>query len=153
MQQWYQKTPIPLAGPATNTSALAQWLLEGHAAQRIVAAWHLGWGPAMATGGGPWVQPLLAATLADDYGPVRFIAARSLRAQPGRASLDYDFLAPPARRSELANRLVESMAAAASPRDQAGRAETLQTPSGQPDIGRIREALARQDKRSITVSE
>ena len=150
---WYQHAPIPLTPSATNTSALAQWLLEGHAAQRVIAAWHLGWAPAMATGGGPWLQPLLAATLADDYGPVRFVAARSLRSQPGMAPFQYDFLADPARRAAVATQLMETASAPRPEPRTAARPERLQTPTGAPDLPRIRESLARQDKRSITVSE
>ena len=153
MGKWYGTPPVPLAGAATNTSALAQWLLEGHAAQRVVAAWHLGWPPAMATGGGTWVQPLLAATLADDYGPVRFVAARSLRNQPGMGRLDYDFLAPPAQRTAAASRLMESLGQPRPSPQAPVQAERLQLPGGGTDMPRVREALARQDKRSITVSE
>lgn len=151
--KWYQHVPVTLPSSATNTSALAQWLLEGHAAQRVIAAWHLGWKPAMTTGGGPWVQPLLAATLADDYGPVRFVAARSLRSQPGMGQLPYDFLAPAARRAALAQQLVESLPKSTPEAPKAPRPECIQAPDGSTDLARIREALTRQDKRSITVSE
>ena len=107
----------------------------------------------MATGGGPWLQPLLAATLADDYGPVRFVAARSLRSQPGMAPFQYDFLADPARRAAVATQLMEAMPSHPPERPPDARPERLQTSAGPADIPRIREALARQDKRSITVSE
>ena len=49
--------------------------------------------------------PYLAQLLADPYDAVRLIAERSLRAQPGFANLEYDFMAPPSERSAVRLRL------------------------------------------------
>jgi hypothetical protein len=67
--------------------------MSGDAATRVVVAAQLGWEPAQRASGSGWQAQLLVAALDDPYAAVRFVAARSLRALPGFAELDYDFIA------------------------------------------------------------
>ncbi|MFM7102481.1 MAG: cytochrome c3 family protein [Verrucomicrobiota bacterium] len=149
--RWYRQPAVELPPGAGQLSAAAQWLLQGHAAQRVIAAWHFGWEPALQAGGGAWVAPLLAATLADDYGPVRFVAARSLRQQPGFAELAVDFLAAPDERRRTAEEVLDRAAA----REPAGpgRSERLQLPDGRPDRAALETLRQAQDRRPVTVKE
>jgi len=90
----YDIPPLLLTDDQTHRSAALLWLLKGHAAQRVIAAWHFGWAPAQETSGNQWLAPFLAPLLQDPYGVVRYVAARSLRSLPDFTDFDYDFLAP-----------------------------------------------------------
>lgn len=149
--RWYRQPAVELPPESGKVSAAAQWLLQGHAAQRVIAAWHFGWKPALQTGGGAWVAPLLAATLADDYGPVRFVAARSLRQQEGFADLAVDFLAAPDDRRRASEEVLARIAGhqPASP----GRSERLQDPDGRLDRAALESLRQAQDRRPVTVKE
>jgi len=149
--KWYGRAPVPLPEDSREISAAADWLLRGHAAQRLIAAWHLGWEPARQTGGGRWLVPLLATAISDDYGPVRFVAGRSLRAQDGMAGLDPDFIAPESVRKAYTRKLLDAESARSA--SAKGRVERLEQPDGRPDVLRINGLLERQDRRSVTVKE
>ena len=59
------------------------------------------------TSGDQWMAPYLGQLLVDPYDAVRFIAARSLRKLPGysQQTLNYDFLAEPAMRDAVRQRV------------------------------------------------
>ncbi|MCC6233362.1 MAG: hypothetical protein IT580_12005, partial [Verrucomicrobiales bacterium] len=92
--RWYGQAPEPLTEEQRSISAALLWLLKGHAAQRVIVAWHLGWAPAQAASGADWLAPFQAQLLADDYGVVRYVAEHRLRKLPGFADYRRDFLAP-----------------------------------------------------------
>jgi hypothetical protein len=69
-------------------------LLKGDAVQRAVAAWHLGWDPALETTKAGWQTRLLSQALGDSYAAVRYLSERSLRKFPEFRDLDYDFSRP-----------------------------------------------------------
>ena len=81
-----------------TTAASAVWLLNGDAGQRALAAWHMGWEPALLASGSGWQSPLLADTLTDPYSAVRYIAHKALVKQPGFLAYKYDFVADEAKR-------------------------------------------------------
>lgn len=149
--KWYGRKPVALGEADRDVSALALWVLKGHAAQRVVAAWHFGWEPAKAAGGGDWMGPVLASALADDYGPVRYVAARSLRAQGSVSLSDYDFRASGEVLRRVSDSLLETLASKGSGR--AGVPARLERVDGRGDVDRIRALLKQQDRRSVTVSE
>jgi hypothetical protein len=95
MSEWYGH-PSPELDPIDSEVAVAVVdALRGNAAQRALVAWHLGWQPALeATQGAPWAPFLLAQLLDDPYDAIRYIAHRSLRAHPGYANFEFDFVAP-----------------------------------------------------------
>lgn len=152
LAKWFGRKPVSLDEKDRDISAVARWLIEGHAAQRIIAAWHFGWEPAMKTGGGDWIKPLLSLTLADDYGAVRFVAARSLRSQPRTGRFEFDFLASQSERRTVADQLLKQFLtntpAASNP-----RTDRFEDASGKLDRTRLTEMLKRQDRRSVTVKE
>jgi hypothetical protein len=99
LQRWYGQPPAPLPDDERRYSATLLHLFKGEAGQRALAAWSLGWPPAQEASGRGWLAPYLAHLLEDPYAAVRYVAARSLRTLPEYASVEYDFLAPPAARA------------------------------------------------------
>ena len=90
------------------------WLLKGDAGQRALAAWHMGWQPALEASGSGWQSPLLAELLNDPYSAVRYMAHKALARQPGFGGFEYDFVAyEPARLAQAALRLARRKAALA----------------------------------------
>jgi hypothetical protein len=96
LEQWYSITAPELDEDQSSISAIVLWALRGDAGQRALAAWHLGWKPALEISGTDWQAPYLAALLDDPYLAVRFMARRSLRKLPGFDGYQYDFLGPDA---------------------------------------------------------
>ena len=76
-----------------TTAASVIWLLKGDAGQRALAAWHMGWKPALEASGSGWQSPLLAELLDDPYSAVRYMAHKALTRQPGFEGFEYDFVA------------------------------------------------------------
>ncbi len=67
--------------PGEQGPAVVQWLLAGDAGQRAIAAWHLGWAPALEASQAPWAAGLLDEIARDDpYPAVRLVAERARRA-------------------------------------------------------------------------
>jgi len=95
---------VTLGSDDTSIAASLQWLLRGDAGLRAVVAQAMAWGPAQAASGTDWMAPFLAPLLDDPYDAVRFVASRTLRALPGFASLEYDFVAPSAARRDAQRR-------------------------------------------------
>ncbi len=93
MQEWYGHKPLPLTEEQTEISAAVLWMIKGHAAQRVIAAWHAGWEPAQEASGSDWLAPLQARLLEDPYGVVRYVAAKNLKRLPGMNAFEYDYLA------------------------------------------------------------
>ena len=85
------QTTVPKEHRTTAASVI--WLLKGDAGQRALAAWHMGWKPALEASGNGWQSPLLAELLADPYSAVRYMAHKALTRQPGFEGFEYDFVA------------------------------------------------------------
>ncbi|MCA9539075.1 MAG: hypothetical protein KC620_09310 [Myxococcales bacterium] len=146
---WYGQPPLPEVADDLGASAALAWLLRGDAVQRAAAAWHLGWAPARAASGDGWQAIYLAALLDDPYAVVRFIAARSLRAQPGFGDFEYDYTAAPADRLEAVERAATRWRAGPRPPDRAG----LLLEGGEPRWAIIRALRARRDDTEVRVNE
>jgi len=149
--RWYGQQPVALSDEQRDMAASLLWLLKGHAAQRVITAWHFGWAPAQAASGTGWTAPFLAPLLADGYGPVRFVAARSLRTLPGYADLPYDFLGAPADWTNAA-----TAAIARWPGDRPAtpvRPHLLLGADGSLDTNQIARLLREQDSRSVSIME
>jgi predicted CXXCH cytochrome family protein len=92
LAKWYEYEKLPLSEEQQFVSAALLWLLKGHAAQRAIAAWHVGWKPAQEASGSDWLAPHQAQLLADPYGVVRYVALHGLQTLPGFANFGYNFL-------------------------------------------------------------
>lgn len=94
LSERYGTAPVQLSRQQKDISAALLWMLKGHAAQRVIAAWHAGWEPAKETAGEDWQAPFLAYLLDDPYGVVRYVAAENLRKLKGFEAFEFDFMAP-----------------------------------------------------------
>ena len=95
-----KKTKTNVPDIHKTTAASAVWLLNGDAGQRAIAAWHMGWEPALIASGTGWQSPMLADSLNDPYSAVRYIANKALLKQPGFDSFKFDFVADEIERLE-----------------------------------------------------
>jgi predicted CXXCH cytochrome family protein len=150
--QRYGGTEVALTDEQKSVSAALLWLLKGHAAQRVITAWHLGWAPAQRTSGADWLAPFQARLLADPYGVVRYVAEHNLRKLPGFDAFRYDFLAS---ESEWQRHVAESLQqwnARAKPPSRVG-AEVLLHPDGTLMEKRIDTLLRERDNRPVSIAE
>jgi hypothetical protein len=93
LESWYGiPAPTTLTEDQRRIAAGVLWAVTGHANQRALIAWHMGWGPAAEASGSTWFGLYLAHLLCDPYPAVRFIAIRSLRRQPEFRDIEYDFV-------------------------------------------------------------
>lgn len=144
--------PLPLSNDDQTLSAAVSWLLKGNAAQRVIAAWHLGWKPAQTASGTDWLAPFAGQLLQDPYGVVRYVAARSLRSIPGYANIPFDFLAPEKELKQATETVVQRW----TERGGAGtrpNSNLLIGNDGKLIPGRIRDLLDKRDDRSVTIKE
>ncbi len=132
-----------------TTSAALLWLLKGDAAQRVIAAWHMAWPPAQAASGDQWQAPFLAELLDDPYGVVRYVAGSQLASLPGYEDLAYDFLAPPADRSQAQQRVQNQW----QPNASAHPGHTLQSDIGDLQRAKLQQFLAERNNRPVTIKE
>ncbi len=147
----YGHREVPLSEEQRTTSAALLWLLKGNAAQRVITAWHFGWEPAQKTSGTHWMAPFLSQSLADAYGPVRFVGARSLRTLPGYVDFKYDFLAGAVQWSNAVRMAVQRWPGI--PPEEGARPTVLLREGGTVDAGRFTVLLREQDRRSVTIME
>ena len=150
LSTWYRQPKVPLTEEQKTVPASLLWSLKGHAAQRLITAWHFGWKPAQAASGIDWSAPYIARLLDDSYGPVRFVAARSLRTLPGFADFKTDFLADAsglraAKTNVLARWTEARRTKPPAPADPA--------PANSLDEARIQRLLDEQDPRPVTIQE
>ena len=73
----------PPAEEQEEVAASLLMLLKGDAIQRAIAAWHMGWQPALEASGMVWQSPFLAKLLQDPYAQVRLLSYKSLKKMPG----------------------------------------------------------------------
>jgi hypothetical protein len=97
LEDWYGQARPELESDQAEISAALLWILSGHAGQRGLIAWHMGWEPAHEASGTDWMAPFLANTMLDDYAAVRHAGSRSLRTLPGYETFEYDYVRPEER--------------------------------------------------------
>jgi len=151
LKDWWGVPRPKLDDDQRDFAAGVLWALEGDAAQRALAAWHMGWEPAREASGTDWMVPLLAQLLEDPYEAVRFTAGRSLRGLPGFADFEHDFLADESRRA-AANAAVRS-AWEAQERSGEKRAELLLTSEGELQRETFQRLLLERDDTPVILSE
>jgi predicted CXXCH cytochrome family protein len=151
--EWYGYEPQTLSYEQQNIAAALNWLLNGHAAQRVIVAWHMGWKPAQEASGDDWLAPFVAKLLADPYGVVRYVAEHSLATLPGYADFKYNFLASPEALSKAADdaaRRWESVRGA--PPGRTGR-EVLIGADGKVIDAAVDWLQQRRDNRPVSIAE
>ena len=148
----YGQTPVPLSREQSAISAALLWLLKGHAAQRVIAAWHMAWPPAMEASGDHWQAPFQAQLLSDPYGVVRYVAAEGLSRLPGFEGFEYDFLSPEA--AQVAAKEQAMLHWEQNLRSPSTNPETtLQDPTAMVRKRILARFLSERDDRPITIKE
>ena len=135
-----------------TTAASVIWLLKGDAGQRALAAWHMGWKPALEASGSGWQSPLLAELLADPYSAVRYMAHKALTRQPGFEGFEYDFVA------DETSRLARRVAALTKWTPSTGNTPTnpntlLLDTDGQQLTNKVRQLIETRDNRPMRLRE
>ncbi|HXT38785.1 MAG TPA: multiheme c-type cytochrome [Candidatus Angelobacter sp.] len=156
LKQWYGQAIPELTNDQTNIADAVRLALAGDAGQRVLLAWHLGWGPALEISRTNWVAPILGQLLDDSYAAVRCVAERSLKqVMPGIVPTGYDYTLPPESRGP-----VESVVVGRWNREMT--AEQNQNPPGQTmvrlnDLTAMKEGIQRlirqQDQKPVRLRE
>jgi predicted CXXCH cytochrome family protein len=151
LSEWYGQPRPGLADEDTKISAATKLLLSGDTGQRALAAFSLGWEPALAASGNDWEAPLLAYALEDRYAAIRFIAYHSLAHLPGFGDFPYDFESVPDDWREAKQRAVslwQAGAAALPPRE-----ETLTGPGPTISTNMLSQLLEHRNNRPVHLRE
>lgn len=112
LQRWYQiEPPKELTRDQQTHASMLLDGLQGHAGQRALAAWSIGWKPAHQASRVDWAPPVLAQLLMDPYDAVRHIAHRSLRTLQGYEDFAFNYVGTPEERSQAAARVFHIWAA------------------------------------------
>jgi predicted CXXCH cytochrome family protein len=152
LSRWYGQPPEPLTTEQQSNAASLLWLLKGHAAQRVITAWHVGWQPAQAASGADWLAPFMAHLLDDPYGVVRYVAGLNLRRLPGFEDHALDFLAPSDELARQVRHVQDRWRARTNSLSRTGP-EILLTRGGRVLEGRVAELIANRDDRPVTIKE
>ena len=153
LSEWYHTPAVELSGEQQEISAALLGLLRGDAGQRALAAWSMGWEPAVQASGQGWLAPFLAELLDDPYSAVRYIAYRSLRRIRGFEDFKYDFVGPATDRATARTRALEVWRSIGTKGIDRAGTKVLVEPNGaldQPAIGRL---LRQRDDRSMDLQE
>lgn len=157
LDHWRDRT-APASNDEENdqtVGAAIGWLLRGDAAQRALAAAHLGLEETRQASGDGWQAPLLAQLFDDPYAAVRYVAARSLSHLPGYEDVAFDFVGERAERRASADEVRRRFDARGSggrvPSDR--RRRVLLSPSGASDRAVLEEETSHRDDRAITIAE
>lgn len=152
LTEWYQVEPQSLSPDQKSISAALLWALQGHAAQRIIVAWHMGWEPAKEASGEAWIPMFLQQLLSDPYGIVRYVAFDSLRKSSGNEQLEFDFLTQPADNQSQLQAIRTKVQ-----QDGDGQVELLPPllgdQRGRLDQAKFDEMLLFRDDRPVTIKE
>jgi len=151
LAEWYGLRQPELAEDDGKISAMVKLLLSGDTGQRALAAFSLGWEPALAASGNDWEAPLLAAGLEDRYAAIRFISHRSLTHLPGFGSFVYDFESDAQQWHESQKKAGDLWSAAATA--LAGREETLTGPGPQINTNLFSQLLEHRNNRPVHLRE
>jgi predicted CXXCH cytochrome family protein len=152
LSSWFGQ-PVPeLADQDRNISATVKLLLSGDAGQRALAAFALGWQPALAASGNDWEAPLLATALAEDpYPAVRIISHRSLTHLPGFEAFPYELNSATEQRRQLGDRALALWRAGAA--SLPGREPTLTGPGPNVNASAFSQLLLQRNNRSMRIHE
>ena len=153
LKDWYQQ-PIPDLHPEQKAlSSTLLHALRGDAAQRVIAAWNLGWEPATQISKTDWQAPILAQLLDDPYSVVRYVAFRSLKDLPGFQDLEYDFLSDSKSRQEATARVLETWREQGIEAARAENGRLLLNSEGQLDEALLNQLLNERDDRPVVIAE
>jgi hypothetical protein len=128
-------------------------MLKGDAAQRVITAWHVGWKPAQEISGSDWLAPFLSHLLADPYGVVRYVSARSLKSLPHFDTFELDFLAPPEERAAASKKAIQEWRGKTTGRPSRFGLEVLIDSDGKIAEPAVQWLLDHRNNRPVTIKE
>ena len=149
LENRYALPRVRLSREQTQFSAALLWLLKGHAAQRAITAWHVGWEPARKASAEDWLAPFQAQLLDDPYGVVRYVAAEQLKRLPDFENFEYDFLSNSTDRRAARDRAMARW----RPSPSNNPDMTLQEADGQIRKRLLARFLGQRDNRPVTIKE
>jgi predicted CXXCH cytochrome family protein len=146
--RWYNRPPQRDRSPSAQIPAGARWVLEGDAAIRAIATWHLGWKPSAETAAvRAWGQPYLREGLLDDYAAIRGIAEQIATTENSQSAFEYT--ASSTKRQQHLNEATKPWGSA---RIKASSKSPLVDPMGRPtDV--YRSLRERRDQRAVRIAE
>ena len=153
LSAWFAQDQVQLSARQTEISAAVLWALQGHAAQRVIVAWHFGWSPAQEISSTDWMAAILAPLLSDPYGVIRHVAQRSLESLSGYQDLEYDFLGAPDYLEDAAARIAASAARQVAYPDSQQAHAVLIDARGRSQANQLSRLLHDRDDRPVTIKE
>jgi hypothetical protein len=148
----YGQKRYPLTAEQERISAGALWMLQGNAAQRVIAAWHSGWKPALQTSGTHWMTPIQAQLLSDDYAVIRRVVSKALSPNPNFDAAAYDFMAPTEKLRGSSQQVLQKWLESKQPKQRTGPAVLIGS-DGTWNNAELESLLGKRDQRSITIQE
>jgi len=152
LSKWYGQPAVALDTEQRTVAASVLWALTGDAAQRAIAAWHMGWEPAREASGRTWQGAYLALLVADPYVAVRRLALRSLQAVPGFGDFRVDFVSAQDANDKRGEAIARWRALVAGGPDRSGAA-VLMDARGQLDQAEFTRLFSERDDRPIRIAE
>jgi hypothetical protein len=107
LAEWYEIPRPTLTEDQEKIAAAVLWTMTGHAGQRALIGWHMGWQPARQASGTGWLAPYLTLMMNDLYPAVRIIAYRSISDLAGFEAFPFDYVGTPAEREIAVRNAVE----------------------------------------------
>lgn len=155
LAQWYQHPKPALSTEQTQVAEVVRLALTGDAGQRALAAWHLGWAPAVEASGGGWGAPVLGQLLDDPYAAVRCVAERSLKKLAVPVPAGYDFAAAPGSRPAMREVILQtwSRQAGASAQSTSAASTLVQAEDPQATLDAFDRLLSQRDERPVRLRE
>ena len=152
---WYgTKPPKASSAKRKHLASGIRWALQGDAAQRVIAAWHMGWDESREASGDDWMVPILAHLFNDSYPAVRYVAYESLKKRDAFRDLEFDFDGSRQhRKTRKREVLAQWKASMGQPDDLDLARRTLIGRNGNLLSDVIEELLATQDQRQIRLLE
>lgn len=99
LTRWYGQPAVTVPREWETLPHIPRLAVAGDAGQRALAAWHLGWSPALAAAGNRWALLVLPKVLDDPYAAVRCVAERALRGvAAGTVPTGYNYTKDPRER-------------------------------------------------------
>ncbi len=153
LHAWYQHPAAKLSEEQKTTAASLIWMLKGDAGNRLLAAWHMGWGPAKTAAAGRWTEPFLGSAMVDPYPAVRFNAWRSLRNNGAADGLVYDYVDLNPQSKQSAGLIVKEYLSQKTELLPGRSSILLHQNNGSLDLSRIRNLQMKRDNKRVLLAE
>jgi predicted CXXCH cytochrome family protein len=153
LAEWHGHAQPGLSEEQRTVAESVRLALMGDAGQRALAAWHLGWKPAVEASGKTWITPVLGFLLDDPYAAVRCVASRSLGQVAERTPPGYDFVVSPNSRSAAFPTVFANWSAARSSNAELPRATLVKSENLEETQAAFQSLAAERDERPVRLRE